>query len=50
MAQQLMCLTSNRSVIRSGSTKCSRCFHEQETLPSLLSTDWFQERVGACLA
>ena len=27
--------------------KCSRCFLEQETLPSLLSTGWFQERIRA---
>jgi len=25
--------------------KDSRCFLEQETLPSLLSTGWFQERI-----
>jgi len=27
--------------------KGSNCFFEQETLPSLLSTGWFQEWIGA---
>jgi len=26
---------------------CSCCFLEQKTLPSLLSTGWFQERIRA---
>jgi len=28
-------------------TKGPRCFLEQETLPLLLSTGWFQERIRA---
>ena len=35
-------ITSN-SVLRMNPTKGSHCFLEQETLPSLLSTGWFQE-------
>jgi len=30
----------------SNAIKGSRCFLEQETLPSLLSTGWFQEQIG----
>jgi hypothetical protein len=26
-------------------SQASHCFHEQETLHSLLSTGWFQERI-----
>ena len=38
-------LTRNRSVVRSNPVKASRCFLEQETLSSLFSTGWFQERI-----
>ena len=38
-------LTCNRSVVSSNPNKGSHCFLEQETLPSLLSTGWFQERI-----
>ena len=47
MAQWVARLTRYRSVVGLYSIKCSRCFLEQETLPSLLSTSWFQERIGA---
>ena len=36
-----------RSVVSLSSIKGSRCFPEQETSPSLLSTGWFQERTRA---
>ena len=39
------CMTCNRSVMISYPMKGSRCFLEQETLPSLLSSSWFQERI-----
>ena len=38
-------LTCNRSVVSSNPNKGSHSFLEQETLPSLLSTGWFQERI-----
>ena len=43
--QGSICLTRNRSVDRSrwNRIKGSYCFLEQKTLPSLLSTGWFQE-------
>jgi len=43
----LMGLTCNVEVLRSSPIKGSRCFLEQETLPLLLSTGWFQERIRA---
>jgi len=36
-------LTRNVEVVGSRSIKGPRCFLEQETLPLLLSTGWFQE-------
>ena len=32
-------------VVGSNTIKGSRCFLEQETLPVLLSTGWFRERI-----
>ena len=40
-------LVMRRSWVRAPS-KAPRCFLEQETLPLLLSTGWFQERIRAC--
>ena len=34
-------------VVGSNTIKGSRCFLEQETLPVLLSTGWFRERLRA---
>jgi len=39
-------LTRIRSVVSSNPVKSSRCFIEHDTLPSLLSTGWFQEWIG----
>jgi len=33
--------------VGSSPIKCLRCFLEKETLPLLLSTGWFQERIRA---
>ena len=41
------CTTVNLSVMSSSPIKGPRCFLEQETLLSLLSTGWFQERIRA---
>jgi len=38
-----MTQSHNWSVFDSNTTKGSCCFLEQETLPSLLGTGWFQE-------
>ena len=38
-------LTRNVSVMGSSPIKGPHCFLEQETLPLLLSTGWFQERI-----
>ena len=38
-------LTRNVEVVGSSPIKGPRCFLEQETLPLLLSTGWFQERI-----
>jgi len=35
------------SVVGSDSIKGARCFLDQHTLPSLLSTGWFKERSRA---
>ena len=43
MAQWVARLTRNVEVVGSGPIKGPRCFLEQETLPLLLSTGWFQE-------
>jgi len=40
-------LTRNVKVMGSNPIKCPRCFLEQETLPLLISTGWFQERIRA---
>ena len=40
-------LTRNVEVVGSSPIKGPRCFLEQETLPLLLSTGWFQERIQA---
>ena len=40
-------LTRNVEVVGSSPIKGPRCFLEQETLPLLLSTGWFQERIRA---
>ena len=37
----------NRSVVDLKPIKGSRCVLVQETLPSLLSTGWFQEQIRA---
>ena len=39
----------NLSVVSSSPIKGPHCFLEQETLLSLLSTGWFQERIRVCL-
>jgi len=39
-----ICYTTNLNM---RPTLCERCFLEQETLPLLLSTGWFQERIRA---
>ena len=44
MAQWVARLTRNVEVVGSSPIKGPRCFLEQETLPILLSTGWFQER------
>jgi len=38
-------LTCNVEVVGSSPIKGPRCFIEQETLPLLRSTGWFQERI-----
>ena len=43
-AARVACLTRNVSDVGS---KGPSCFLEQETLPLLLSTGWFQERIPA---
>ena len=43
MAQLFARLTHNVLVVGWSSFKGPLCFHEQETLPLLLSTGWFQE-------
>ena len=40
-------LTRNVEVVGSSSIKGPRCFLDQETLPLLLSTGWFQGRFRA---
>ena len=37
------------SVVSSSQFKGSCCFLDQDTLPSLLSTVWYQERIRACI-
>ena len=40
-------LARNVEVVGSSPIKCPRCFLQQEILPLLLSTGWFQERIRA---
>ena len=47
MAQRVARLTRNVEVLGSNLIKGPHCFLEQETLPLLLSTGWFQERIRA---
>ena len=47
VAQWVARLTRNVEVLGSSPIKDPRCFFEQETLPLLLSTGWFQERIRA---
>ena len=47
MAEWVACLTRNVEVVGSSPIKEPRCFLEQETLPLLLCTGWFQERFRA---
>jgi len=46
-ASLLLRLTRNVEVVSSSPIKGPSCFLEQETLPLLLSTGWFQERIRA---
>ena len=45
VTQSVARLTRNVEVV--GSSPIKGCFIEQETLPLLLSTGWFQERIRA---
>ena len=45
LAQWVVRLTRNRSVVSSNHINGSPCFLEHETLPLLLSTGWFQELI-----
>ena len=47
MAQWVARLTRNVEVMGSSPIKGPHCFLEQETLPLLFSTGWFQERILA---
>jgi len=47
VTQSVARLTRNVEVVGSSPIKGPRCFIEQETLPLLLSTGWFQERIRA---
>ena len=47
VAQWVARLTRNVEVVGSSPIKGPRCFREQETVPLLLSTGWFQERIRA---
>ena len=47
MAQWVVRLTRNVEILSSSPIKGPRCFLELETLSFLLSTGWFQERIGA---
>ena len=47
MAQWVARLTRNVEVVDSSAIKGPRCFIEQETLPLLLSTGWFQKLIRA---
>jgi len=45
MAQWVARLTRNVEVVGLSIIKGPRCFLQQETLPVLVSTGWFQERI-----
>ena len=45
VAQWVAQLTRNMEVVGSSPIKGPRCFLEQESLPLILSTGWFQERI-----
>ena len=45
--QWVACLTRNVEVVCSSPIKGPRYFIEQDTLPLLLNTGWFQERIRA---
>ena len=47
VAQWVARLTRNVEVVGSSPNQRLRCFLEQETLPLLLSTGWFQEQLRA---
>ena len=47
VAQWVVRLTRNVEVVGSNPIKGPRCFLEQETLPLLMSTGWFQEQIRA---
>ena len=47
LAQWVARLTRNMEVVGSSPITGPSCFLEQETLPLLLSTGWFQERIRA---
>ena len=47
VAQWVVRLTRNVEVVGSNPIKGPRCFLEQETLPLLMSTCWFQEQIRA---
>ena len=47
LSQWVARLTRNVEVVGSSPIKGPRCYLEQETLPLLLSTGWFQERIRA---
>ena len=47
VAQWVSRLTRNVDGVGSSPIKGPRCFFEQESLPLLLSTGWFQERIRA---
>ena len=47
VAQWVAHLTHNVEVVGTSPIKGPRCFLEQETLPLLSSTGWFQERIRA---
>ena len=47
IAQWVARLTRNAKVVGSSPIKGPRCFLEQDTLPLLLSTGWFQEQIRA---
>ena len=47
VAQWVARLTPNVVVVGSSHIKGPHCFLEQETLPLLFSTGWFQKRIRA---